>query len=355
MTTPNYKNSYISYKSRDLQFLKSSTNVYSYGFNGMEADDEISGNRNSYDFGARMYNPRLGRWMSMDPLSKKQPSQSPYKAMLNNPIYWIDPDGKTEYETIIIKDEKSGTMIKVYVSKSNKLMTDGVVCNNMHADFNHQHYYDYRHLTTYTIATDGTVSVETSTEILFGNGAKYKDYVPLDYLFGTEAEYGDTYDPDDKFVQAGGFYMTSGKGQGTKYHSSNAEYVGDIDDLVGALGGFKKSTGIWKATPGTSLKEVLNAVKALVSSGKKMENLTRGIEEILKQLSQQYETEDASSDIPIKSPENNSPLNEGDTIITINQWERGSGFTMNHTKDTVVKKSEVENVDTNREYNPKYK
>jgi len=41
-----------------------SSNSYRYGFNGMEKDDEVKGEGNSLDFGARIYDPRVGRWMS---------------------------------------------------------------------------------------------------------------------------------------------------------------------------------------------------------------------------------------------------------------------------------------------------
>ena len=40
---------------------------YRYGFNEKECDSEVSGEGNSYDFGARLYNPRIGRWLSRDP------------------------------------------------------------------------------------------------------------------------------------------------------------------------------------------------------------------------------------------------------------------------------------------------
>ncbi len=44
---------------RDVEILaKSCAGYYRYGFNGMEKDDEISGSGNSYDFGARTYDPR---------------------------------------------------------------------------------------------------------------------------------------------------------------------------------------------------------------------------------------------------------------------------------------------------------
>jgi len=40
---------------------------YRFGFNGQEKDDELKGEGNSYDFGARIYNPRLGIFLSPDP------------------------------------------------------------------------------------------------------------------------------------------------------------------------------------------------------------------------------------------------------------------------------------------------
>ncbi len=66
---------------------------YKYGFNGMERDDEVSGSGNSYDFGARIYDSRLGRWLATDALQAKYSYVSPYAFTLNNPIYYVDPDG----------------------------------------------------------------------------------------------------------------------------------------------------------------------------------------------------------------------------------------------------------------------
>lgn len=64
-----------------------------YGFNGKEGDGEVKGEGNSYDFGARMYDSRLGRWFKIDNLAAKYPSHSSYCFTLNNPILYIDPDG----------------------------------------------------------------------------------------------------------------------------------------------------------------------------------------------------------------------------------------------------------------------
>jgi RHS repeat-associated protein len=69
------------------QFVR---DAYRFGFNGKEKDQETGWN----DFGARMYSGSLGRWFSNDPLEAKYPSLSPYNFVANNPIIYVDPDGK---------------------------------------------------------------------------------------------------------------------------------------------------------------------------------------------------------------------------------------------------------------------
>jgi RHS repeat-associated protein len=70
------------------------SDFYRRGYNGMEKDDEFKGKGNSYDFGARMYDNRVGRWFILDPEKIKYPMHSPYIFCLNNPIYYIDLIGK---------------------------------------------------------------------------------------------------------------------------------------------------------------------------------------------------------------------------------------------------------------------
>ena len=67
--------------------------AYHFAFNGMEADDRISGEGNSYTTAFRQVDTRLGRWWSVDPASAMFPFESPYAGFGNNPIFFNDPSG----------------------------------------------------------------------------------------------------------------------------------------------------------------------------------------------------------------------------------------------------------------------
>lgn len=74
---------------------------YRFGFNGKENDNEVKGTGNQQDYGMRIYDPRLGRFLSADPLivqEQKYPELSPYQFASNRPIDGIDKDG-LEYDS----------------------------------------------------------------------------------------------------------------------------------------------------------------------------------------------------------------------------------------------------------------
>jgi len=61
-----------------------------YKFNGKELDDETG----NYYYGARYYNPKVSIWLSVDPLTHQYPSYSSYNYTLQNPVKFVDPDGR---------------------------------------------------------------------------------------------------------------------------------------------------------------------------------------------------------------------------------------------------------------------
>ncbi|MEM6362015.1 MAG: RHS repeat-associated core domain-containing protein [Bacteroidota bacterium] len=67
--------------------------AYRYGFNGKEKDDNGEFGNTHYDFGARIYNPTIGRFLSVDPINMEFPMLSPYQYARNMPIKFLDIGG----------------------------------------------------------------------------------------------------------------------------------------------------------------------------------------------------------------------------------------------------------------------
>ena len=80
---------------------------YRYGFNGKEMDKEPVSTA-TYDYGFRIYSPAVGRFLSVDPLTKSYPWFTPYQFAGNKPINSIDLDGLESKTVIHWVDEVQG-------------------------------------------------------------------------------------------------------------------------------------------------------------------------------------------------------------------------------------------------------
>jgi RHS repeat-associated protein len=68
--------------------------VYRYGLNGKENDDDVKGIGLQQDYGMRIYDPRVGKFLSVDPLTRSYAELSPYQFASNTPIAAVDIDGQ---------------------------------------------------------------------------------------------------------------------------------------------------------------------------------------------------------------------------------------------------------------------
>ena len=77
--------------------------MYLYLYNGKELQSDFG--LGWYDYGARFYDPSIGRFTSVDPLAETMPSWGSYVYGFSNPIKFIDPTGLAPESTIVDKNE----------------------------------------------------------------------------------------------------------------------------------------------------------------------------------------------------------------------------------------------------------
>jgi RHS repeat-associated protein len=222
---------------------------FAYGFNGMEKDDEVKGDGNSLDFGARIYDSRLGRWLSLDPLKHIQPGLSPYKSFLNNPLYFGDNAGETEKIQTITINSKGETIIDIVYK--DKVMTDGNIHQvwDSRSSFHYENnYYNFTTTVVKYVDKEGKEHIVSSKSKILDNTIIQSEYVwdTWNIKNGTAGDpYGETAKDSRKTSVKGGiaFYSKNGQSQETKTTTGVANMV-DIGPILDAISAFSPGGGL---------------------------------------------------------------------------------------------------------------
>ncbi len=151
---------------------------YRYGFNGKEKDDEVKGQGVQYDYGFRIYDARLGKFLSEDPLTSSYPHYTPYQFAGNKPVIADDLDGLEEririfYETAsepvidVASDNEyglgKGTLDLFFapnVTKIKTIIEDGDMNRYRAVFYNFEIYYSHFDINNYESRASGKFYTE---------------------------------------------------------------------------------------------------------------------------------------------------------------------------------------------------
>lgn len=184
---------------------------YRYGFNGKELDKEAS-STTTYDYGFRIYSPALGKFLSVDPFTKKYPMLTPYQFASNKPISGVDLDG-LEYVHYWVFLDKQGNFIQKYAAQDFRQMTAEQISSVHHVSAD-DFYKEYS--TSFGKGGRGA----QYTYFRQGDDGRYQIY-PGSYWEMTQN------DVKSK-IGVNGFY--TGRGSITKYGGLRSEVAGTVEN-----------------------------------------------------------------------------------------------------------------------------
>lgn len=123
--------------------------TYRFGFNGKENDDEVKGDGNHQDYGMRIYDSRLGRFLSVDPMASDFVWNSPYAFAENDILRCIDLEGKEKWIVTISNTDNGNLQINLALTSLD--VTDGIQVsfdNGMSYSKDLQYYKLFEYLST---------------------------------------------------------------------------------------------------------------------------------------------------------------------------------------------------------------
>lgn len=111
-----------------------------YKYNGKELQDELG--LNMYDYGARNYDSARAGWTTLDPLAEKYYSWSPTNYALNNPVLFVDPDGKEIGLGDLMKDKDHAKAFMLYAkTKEGKAFLDNFASEGQKLEYDGKVFY----------------------------------------------------------------------------------------------------------------------------------------------------------------------------------------------------------------------
>ena len=108
VTLPNFTADYYPFGLQYRQYMRAGNSKNNYLYNGKELQDRLK----LYDYGARLYDPVIGRFGSVDPLSESMRRHSPYSYGFNNPMRFVDPDGMMPLDDYKLLQDGKIEMVK---------------------------------------------------------------------------------------------------------------------------------------------------------------------------------------------------------------------------------------------------
>ncbi len=197
---------------------------YRFGFNGKEMDKEgMGGGQSTYDYGFRIYNPALGRFLSVDPLVKDYPWYSSYQFAGNKPIFAIDLDGLEEWVAIYYDGDTKPSLFVFDENLSplgkNTLYSQTIDCNTGTSTYG-----------TYTANSSQKVNVAFIPNEALVNRDKKHEVIPIMSAYAADAKFFNKLDNKSENFEAIKAWDLADMAMGAAFYAMENDVM--IDDAI---------------------------------------------------------------------------------------------------------------------------